>query len=112
MRAGQLNRRITIEQKKETRGSTGEELVSTGDWITLCSAWANVIPLSGSEYVAGKEMESEVTVRVIIRARKDVTITNDMRVKDGTQYYEIVAPPREIYQRNRQLELLCKEYPG
>ena len=111
MRAGQLTERISFEELKETRSDTNELLM---EWSFVCSAWAAVVPLSGTERAAGKEIEGEVTLRVEIRARKNVTITSDMRIKHGSQYYEIVAPPpaKGEYSRGRKVKILCKEFTG
>ncbi|UUS13345.1 phage head closure protein [Stenotrophomonas sp. CD2] len=50
--------------------TTGAQTVS---WEPLADVWAEVAALSARELVAAKSVDSEVTMRVTIRQRDDVT---------------------------------------
>lgn len=83
MRAGDLRHRITLQKRGETRGPDGE--VITG-WVDFAaSVPASVIPLSGREFVAAGEQQSEVQARVTIRWRDGVLDTMRM-LFDGKVY--------------------------
>lgn len=83
MRAGDLRHRITLQQRGETRGPDGE--VITG-WVDFAASLpASVIPLSGREFVAAGELQSEVQARVTIRWMDGVLDTMRM-LFDGKVY--------------------------
>lgn len=65
MRAGKLNRQISIIQPSVTGRSTdGEPIFS---WSTILNTWADRVPLSGREYARMDTRWSEVTTRFIMR---------------------------------------------
>lgn len=106
MRAGQMRQRITIQKLDETRGPTGGKALV---WVSLCSAWVSIEPLKGSEYLSGKEVNAEITTRIRMRYRSDVTITAGMRVVYGGRQFVIDGPPIDSYTRHRELQLMCRE---
>ena len=67
--AGRLRHRIDIQEQQQVQDpSTGQLIVS---WVNV---WANVPaavePLSVREFIAAKGVQSEVSVRVVIRHRE------------------------------------------
>jgi SPP1 family predicted phage head-tail adaptor len=68
--------------------------------------WAAVEPLSGRELLAAQQAQSEVTLRVRMRFRSDVTAA--MQLLHGNKTYE-VASVIDLKGRRRELELMCKE---
>lgn len=103
MRAGQLDRRITIEQNTPGQDTYGAPIES---WSTLATVWAGVAVQSGREFLAD---EARLAERVIaerktvftIRWRPDVTTL--MQVRYGGDLYNINAT-KEI-SRKAGLEL-------
>jgi len=108
MRAGQLRHRVTVQYPIENQDSVGQ-LIPT--WATLFTAWAAVEPLSAREYIAAQQTNSDISVRIRIRARPpaETRASAKMRVLFGARIFEIVAPPIEIEERNREMHLLCRE---
>lgn len=103
MRAGTLRHRVTIEQQSVSRGTDGEEIVS---WVELATVWAAVEPLSGREFFAANQIQSELSHRIRMRHRGDVT--PKMRVHwDGRLFdVETVIADRT---HARELHLMCVE---
>ncbi|GAB3763483.1 hypothetical protein GCM10028796_17050 [Ramlibacter monticola] len=87
MRAGTLNRQVTIQQPGATQDELGQPI--PGDWTTLATVWANIRHLNGLETVkAGAET---ATVRASIRIRYRTDVTAAMRVVHGATTYQIKA---------------------
>ena len=84
MKAGELKHYITIEKPKMVVNDRGGKDKS---WETFASCWASIKPVSGREFVAGIQTESEITTHIKIRYLAG--IKNDMRVKSGSVYYKI-----------------------
>lgn len=103
MKACKLRENITIQQRTETQGSTGEV---TWTWSTYKTTRAAVELLRGQEYFAAQQLQSSTTTRIRIRYLAD--ITTKMRVVHGTRYYAIegIINPNS---RNRELQLMCRE---
>jgi len=100
--AGQLDQRISIEQRISVVNDLGEEEPT---WSTLATVWARAEPLRGREYFAAAQLQGEVDVRFTIRHRTDVDRT--MRVQWRGQAYDIVSPPIEPQGGREYLELMC-----
>lgn len=86
MRAGDLRHLITIEQRTHAPDALGQPIAA---WSTLASVRAAVEPLSGRELIAAQAVHAEITLRLRIRRRTDVTPT--MRVLHQQRYYSINA---------------------
>ena len=82
-----LRHRVTIEQVTETRDADGGVVTA---WSALHSKVpAEIVPLSGREFVAAQAAQAGVTARMTIRY---VTgITPKMRVVHGSDIYNIEA---------------------
>ena len=101
--AGKLRHLVTIQQKDVTaRDAVGGEIK---DWITLATVRADVAPIAGREYVAMQQAQAEITLRVKMHYRADVT--SAMRVLWDEQTYGIVEAIN-VQGRYRELELLCR----
>lgn len=104
LNAGSLNKRIEIQSKT----STADGLGGYSDvWATTKYAWAAIWPLSASDVIEGMKTSAQVTHRVRIRYQSG--ITSAMRIKFGTLYYSIIAPPINPNMSNEYLDILCKE---
>ena len=96
LRAGTLNKRVTIQHlvaASPTQNAGGEIDES---WTDLVTVWAAVEPLRGREFLAAQQINSEVTGQ--IRIRKRTGVTAKMRCSFDSRYYDIlgVVDPREM----------------
>ena len=82
-----LRHRVTIEQVTETRDADGGVVTA---WAALHSAVpAEIVPVSGREFVAAQAAQAGVTARMTIRYVSG--ITPKMRVVHGSDIYNIEA---------------------
>ncbi len=105
LQAGLLRHRVDIQEPTDGTDSYGGV---TQAWALLSTVWAQVEDLRGREFVSSEQLQSEVTTRITIRYRTDVTITPQMRAVEGTRTWEIVdvLDPDGMH---IQLQLLCRE---
>lgn len=103
MAIGDMRHRITFQQPIKTPdGYKGH----TEKWQDLIDVWASVEPLSGREYFYAHQIKAEVTHRVKIRYRVD--ITEKMRIKHRDRVLEIESII-DLKERREILEILCRE---
>ena len=102
MNAGKLRHRITFcrPATKQDR-----ERGFTGDWVEGVSAWAQISPVSGKEYLT-QMRELVVTHKVYCRYRAD--INPRMRIKFGGRTFRIVSV-LNWEERNEGLTIMCEE---
>lgn len=103
MRAGDLRKRVLIEQRATTQDTFGEQVQT---WTTFASAWAAIDPLSGREMLAAQAFNQEVTHSIEIRYISGVNAR--MRINYGGRLFNINAVLNEN-ERNRKLVLTCSE---
>lgn len=103
MRAGLLRHRVTIQDKTAVQDGYGEETLT---WSTYAERWASVEPLQGREFLEGKALAAEVTVR--IRLRFVSGAAPEMRVVYGEHTYEIVSVI-DVDLRGVEMVLMCRE---
>jgi SPP1 family predicted phage head-tail adaptor len=105
MKIGNLRHRVTLQQKTVIEDDLKQQSEA---WTDIASVWACIEPLSGREYFAARQENAEVTAKITIRYRKDVT--PDMRAVSEGRVFDVlsVINPGE---RNISLILMCKEIP-
>ncbi|MGV6989651.1 phage head closure protein [Testudinibacter sp. P80/BLE/0925] len=103
MQIGKLRHRITLQQQISTLNSYGSAIT---DWEDVATVWAEIKPLSGREYFAAEQVQSEITTQIWLRYRPDIQPT--MRVKWGDRTFEVVSAINHN-ERNTALQLMCKE---
>jgi SPP1 family predicted phage head-tail adaptor len=103
VRAGKLRHRITIEQVAETQDSDGSVIET---WSTFANAQASIDPISGREYFAAQTTQADVTHRISLRFISGVI--PKMRVKYGSRNFDILSVIN-VGERNRELQLMCRE---
>ncbi len=103
IRAGALRHRVTIQRKTATVDTHGGPIET---WETVCSISASIEPLQGREFIAAQAVNAEITGKIRIRYRSDITAS--MRVLFGAKIYNIlsVINPAEL---NRELVLMVSE---
>jgi SPP1 family predicted phage head-tail adaptor len=99
-----FNKRIEIQRKTQTATAIGE---MTDSWAALATVWAHIEPLAGKELYWAQQIQAEASVRITIRHYDGLTSKD--RLKFGTRYYSIVAPPKNIDEKGCYDELLCTE---
>lgn len=88
--AGLLDQRVTIQTKQVTRDAFLAEIIA---WVDVATVWMQVQPLSGREYVAMRQAQSDVTTRFRGRYRAGIT-TAQRLVWRGVAYNitEVIEP--------------------
>lgn len=70
MRAGQLDRRVTVLRPVETRSASGEVVTSyeaDTDIGDQGRVWASILPLSGNRFFAADQIQSKVSHELRVR---------------------------------------------
>ena len=70
IRAGDLNRVITFQQRNTDKDSFGQQSTTWTDYLT---ARAEIEQLSGSELVSAQALMAETTHRITVRYRPSIT---------------------------------------
>jgi SPP1 family predicted phage head-tail adaptor len=101
LNAGQLDRRITIQQRAAGVDARGQP---NGAWTDVATVWAMPMPRAGREYFAAGQLQAEGGMAWRIRNRSGITAA--MRIVEGAEAWEISAPP--MPSPNREwLDLYC-----
>ena len=101
LRAGQLNRLVSIEQVSETKGVSGDLQRA---WVELAKVWSEKVDLSGRELEAAKSIHAEISVRFRIRYRADIKA--GMRIVLAGELFSVLAPLDKTGRRT-ELHLMC-----
>jgi SPP1 family predicted phage head-tail adaptor len=106
MRAGDLNKRITIYQLV-TGSPVADELGNPNTtWDDIETVWAAIEPISGREFWAQQQVQSEITVRIRIRYRDD--ILPGMKAEYGSKTY-VIQTIIDKDEKHQELQLMCSE---
>jgi SPP1 family predicted phage head-tail adaptor len=101
---GDLRHRITFQKPdKVPDGYKGH----TVKWLDVVTVWASVEPLSGREYFYAHQIKNEVSHRVRVRYREDVTA--EMRIKISEDRALAIESIIDLEERHQFLEILCRE---
>ena len=104
MTGDDLRHRVVLQAKSVTRDAMGGEVIT---WVDQATVWAAIEPLNARELVAAQQVQPELSTRISIRHRSDVTA--EWRVKYGTRIFAIVGPPINPKMRNEWLSIPCTE---
>lgn len=104
--SGRLNKRVTIQSAVSGSPAINDFGEKNLVWTDLAEVWAAVEPLTGREFWAQQQVQSEITVRVKVRYRSD--ITTGMRVVYNEAIYMIksIIDPLE---KHEELHLMTSE---
>lgn len=97
---------VKLQSYAVTTNSHGEEDKTYAD---IDEVWADIQPLRGKELFAAQQVQAEVDLKVFVRYPETTLAAKD-RVLFGTRTFDILAVINSS-ERNRHLELLCKERP-
>jgi SPP1 family predicted phage head-tail adaptor len=90
MQAGKLRHRVTIQQPVRSQSPTTGSVIDT--WQTIAEVWAEISPSSAREFTAAMAVQSEITTRITIRHRADVTSKHRILHRGKTYNIEGVLP--------------------
>jgi len=100
---GEMRHRITFQDSVETPdGHKGH----TVEWFDKVTVWGSLEPLSGREYFAAHQIQAEVTHRVKVRYRADITTKMRIKYKERILLMESIL---DLKERRQILEILCRE---
>lgn len=100
--AGKLRHRVVLERQIHSRDEHGGVVVT---WSTEAELWAEIVPLSGREFIAAQATQAGVNTRITIRWREGVTPA--MRVRHGQDIYNIQAVLPDATLRGH-ITLMCE----
>jgi len=101
VKAGALDRRLTIQSRALTPNARGDEIAS---WSDTATVWANRRDVSGREFFSSSEIRADISTVFRIRHRDGVSVL-DRVVEDGLTY-DIVHIAR--IGRREGLDLVCR----
>lgn len=104
MRADMRNK-IAIKQKGQGQNDYGEPVEEWTDFKT--DVWASKEHLLGNEFFSALAVRNKVEVK--FRTHYFPGVTSEMRVVDSEGEYEIIGPPVNVKNLNRELLLYCKK---
>jgi len=105
MQAGKLRHRVSLQKPvKAQNPMTG---ATVNSWQEITKLWADVVPLSAREFIAAQATQAEVTTRVTIRFRSD--ITSKHRIVYGDKIFNIEGVLPDPESGRDYLTLPCSE---
>ena len=106
---GILRTEIVIQQPNTTRDAFNAPS-STG-WVAMYVTLAAVFTTSSKELFLANQFDGQVSHLVTFRWPGEIGIAASMRVylPQSGQTFIIQAPPENVQQRNRRVNLLCLE---
>lgn len=103
MRAGQLNRLISLQRKVEAKDDDGDLVKS---WSEFAKPWARKVDLAGRELEAAMSISQEISVRFLVRYRTDVE--QGMRIALDGEFYHVIAALDRRGDRD-ELQIYCSK---
>ncbi len=94
--------RITLQFPSDGVDDYGNAMDS---WQDLATVWADIVPMSGREYLTASQATSETTFKIYIRYIENVNAK--MRILYNNKIFEILAVLGD--KRSGMLTLMCKE---
>lgn len=107
MQAGRLDRRVVLKEKVITKDSYGQEVIT---WSTITTVWGEVQPLTGREFMEGRQVEAEVSTRIRIRYLTGIEPEDraEVTIDGSTVIYDILAV-LPVGMDRREIQLMCRE---
>jgi len=104
MRSGNLKHKIEIQSYIQTQNDFGEVIEGYSVFKTV---YASIVPISGKEYFASKQVNAEVSHKIECRYVAGVLPT--MRIVYGSRIFEISSPPINVREANKILQIMAVE---
>ncbi len=108
LRAGDLRRRITIQQRSASIDAVGGQSIN---WNDVATVWASIEPSGGRELMSAQKMNIDNPATITIRWQSsfaDPKAVAAMRVIYGPRIFNIHSAVNQE-ERNRVLVLLASE---
>ena len=103
MQIGRLRHKVTIMRVTKTPDGKGG---FTRTWAAGENVWADVVPSSSRERFYAGQVDADATHKVTIRQTPNIDIEDIILL--GARNLHVVGL-RNIEERNRMIELRCKE---
>lgn len=94
MRAGKLDRRITIQRATETKDEFNNPVET---WADVATVWAEARPMRGAERFQAQEIAGAAVMTFVLRYRADVT------VRDRISYDGMTWAIRDVRKAGRRV---------
>lgn len=87
---GKMRHRICFENYVGDIDGYGDpQLLNDDNWTDYCATWAAINPISGREFYAAEQSQSEVTHKIICRYRAGLSTA--MRIRCGERRFRIIS---------------------
>lgn len=108
MDPGRLRHRLLLQEPGARTSDGGGGY--TQRWRKSVHGWvdAAIEPLEGTERLRAMQTQADATHQVTIRYRPGVSAKQRFLHSDG-RVFKIVAPPADLNERHRWLEIMCRE---
>lgn len=104
---GKMRHRITFQRFAGTLDGFGDPLQDDdSNWTDVATVWAAIDPISGREFYAAEQSQSEVSHKV--RCRYRVGLDTAMRIVYGRRKFKIISII-DWEERYESLLIMCKE---
>lgn len=104
---GKMRHRITFQRFSGALDDFGDPLqTDDANWADAATMWAAIDPISGREFYAAEQSQSEVSHK--IRCRYRTGLDTAMRITYGKRRFKIISLI-DWEDRHESLLLMCKE---
>lgn len=104
---GKMRHRITFQRFPGAQDSFGDPLQTDDDnWEDVAAVWAAIDPVSGREFYAAEQSQSEVSHKIRCRYRQGLNTA--MRIKYRSRVFKIISII-DWEERHESLLIMCSE---
>ncbi len=104
---GKMRYRIIFQRYVGKPDAFGDPLQhDDSNWENVATVWASIDPISGKEFYAAEQSQSEVTHKIRCRFRPGYT--TEMRILFGDRKFKIISIIN-WEERRESLLIMCKE---
>ncbi len=100
---GELRHRLALQSATDSTDSYGQP---TRSWATYATVWGKVLPVTAGESQLANQQQADITHRITIRHRADVTAEH--RILFGSRTLNIRGV-RDLEERGITLEIDAEE---
>lgn len=116
MQSGRYRHQVSLLRRVDNQGQSGQV---EHTYEPFAHPLARIAPVSGREFFAASQVQSEVTTRISIRWRGDVDetcrvmhVTNHSVSPNEFDLYDILAALPDEKTGRRELVLMCRKVPA
>jgi SPP1 family predicted phage head-tail adaptor len=106
IRVGTLRHRAELQRRTTTKSAATGGISEA--FVSFATVFANVVPIQGREFFAAAATQAEVTARIQIRYRTDITAGDRVVALGKTWAIQAVI---DVDGRQKLLDLMCAEGP-